>query len=853
MRDAAVRLTGLDPGLDPKPRARTRSWGSLPAPARLYIAVAIAAAVVVLGLALRSSIDLLTVSAVAGIAALTSSLRLPLPKMKAGATLSVSFIVTFASLLALGPNATALVAVAGALSQSVLGPRGSSQLYRALFNVACLVLTAHVTSAAWSTFGGVAGDLTWPQALPPLVGATSVYFLANTGMVALTIALCTSRPVGRVWQESFLGTSPSYFIGAAIATAIAEALMRGHWEFIPAVGAPAGLTLWAYKVHTEASLALQRSEERYALAASGANDGLWDWDLTTGQIHLSARWRSMVGMGGDASVGRPQEWLDRVHADDRTALTAALEAHVAGETDYFEHEHRILHSDGAYRWVLCRGAAVRGADGRASRIAGSLTDVTERKRAQESLRRAAMHDALTGLPNRALFVELVREALERGQQSPDARSAVLFLDLDHFKTVNDTLGHFIGDELLIVTSKRLQSCLRESDTLARLGGDEFTILLPDLKSVEEATLIATRIQRAVQSPLCLGGRDVFVSASIGIAMSTGDHADPVVIMRDADAAMYRAKAAGKARHELFDDEMHAQALERLALENDLRVAVEHGGAHGGLSLAYQPIVNVTTREVVGVEALARWTRGGHDVPPSVFIPLAEAIGVMDQLGSWVLRTACREFVALRRTRPEGHLSSVAVNVSGVQLTQPSYVSAVLGALRESALPPSALRLEITEAAFLKSPEIVTSVLLDLRTAGVGICLDDFGAGSSSLGRLHQVPFDALKIDRSVIASVADVDRPAMVESVLALARMLGADVIAEGVETEAQLLALERLGCGHAQGFVLSKPVPVSELDACLANPQSRIANGLAGSPAGDLEHGLAGGQDGSAGGLVLH
>ncbi len=800
---------------------RTREWASLPGIARAYTVVVTAAGAGVLYGALRPSVDFVpTVLSVAAMAALTASLRMPLPKMRAGATLSASFIVNFASLLTLGANATTLVAIAGALSQSIHGLKSGRQLYRTLFNVACLVITVQAAAFTFHAMGGVTGTLSWPNALPPLAGAVITYFAVNTGFVATAIALCTSRPVGTVWQESFLGSGPSYFIGAAFATAVAGTIVIGHWEILMAVAVPAGLSLWAYKVHAESSLALQRSEERYALAASGANDGLWDWDLATNTIHLSARWRTMLGLTEMASPGGPEEWLNRVHPDDLAALTAALNAHTTGQTDQVQHEHRILHCDGSYRWFLCRGAAVRGADGRATRIAGSLTDVTERIRAQEALWRAAQHDTLTGLPNRALFVELLQQALNHGRRNPEVRSAVLFLDLDGFKIVNDTLGHVIGDELLVVTSKRLRSCLRDSDTLARLGGDEFVILLQDPRSVCEATLVADRIQRAVQAPLSLGGRDIFVSASIGIAMSSDNYTDPIVIMRDADAAMYKAKAAGKARYVLFNDGMHQQVLDRQALEHHLREAI----THDGLAVCYQPIVNLTTRRVVSFEALARWTREGQDVPPSVFIPVAEELGLMDELGAWVLRTACREFALLRDRFPAACLTGIGVNVSSGQLTQPSFVSVVVNTLRDTQLPPSALHIEIAEAAFVKNPDAVTAVLFQLHAAGVRISVGDFGTGLSSLSHLHRVPIDLLKIDRPLVETLTNPDRLMTVESILAVAKTIGCHVSAEGVETDAQLLELKRLGCDHAQGFLFSRPLSTAAVEAYLERAQAPTA-----------------------------
>ncbi len=558
--------------------------------------------------------------------------------------------------------------------------------------------------------------------------------------------------------------------------------------------------------HATAQLALRRSEERYALAAAGANDGLWDWDLVAGDVHFSARWRGMLGLSIEAGSGRPHDWLDRVHPEDRQNLKVALDAHVAGHTEHFTHEHRMLHSDGNYRWMLCKGAAVRRPDGTATRLAGSLTDVTDR-------RRAAQHDALTDLPNRVLFVELLGQALERGRRPLGRPCAVLFLDLDRFKIVNDSVGHQTGDQLLVAVARRLQACVRDGDVVARLGGDEFTLLLNELPNIEHAHRVAERILDSIQMPLSLNGREIFTSASIGIAISKPEYARTDEIMRDADSAMYRAKTRGKARYEVFDAELHAQVVDRLGLENDLRRAVERRE----LSLMFQPIVSLATGLPESVETLVRWSRGGVEVPPVTFIPVAEEIGVIEALGAWVLQQACRQFSTWQAVLGDRAIGGITVNVSTRQLVRPSFVSIVQAAVSDARMSPGALRLEITETALMKSPEIVEDVLRQLRAFGVKIYLDDFGTGYSSLSHLHKLPVDALKIDRSFVASLMHRDRPAIVESILALARTLGTLVIAEGVETEDQLRELARLGCAQGQGYFFARPLSPNDAEAYFA------------------------------------
>ena len=358
--------------------------------------------------------------------------------------------------------------------------------------------------------------------------------------------------------------------------------------------------------------------------------------------------------GQPASV-RPEEWIDRVHADDIAPLKEALEAHLAGKTDHFQHEHRIRHEDGTYRRFLCRGVAVRGAGRRAVRIAGSLTDTTERAVAQERLHSAGFLDPLTGLCNRAVFVEgLGRRLDEFKEQRAGSRFAVLYLDLDRFKVVNDSLGHLVGDELLTAVSRRLESCLRQGDALARLGGDEFAILLNELGDANQANAIAFRIQDALSAPFSIGGREVFTSASIGIAFGRAHYNNPDEIMRDADTAMYHAKSRGKARHELFDADMHARELDRLGLENDLRHAVNNND----FEVHYQPIVLLDSGMCVGFESLVRWTRNGKPVSPATFIPLAEELGhhrAARHVGAAAgVRHVRRLAAAVSRRRPRLH-------------------------------------------------------------------------------------------------------------------------------------------------------------------------------------------------------
>ena len=567
---------------------------------------------------------------------------------------------------------------------------------------------------------------------------------------------------------------------------------------------------------TRANEALKRNEQRLALAAVGANDGLWEWDLRSKEFYSSERWRAMSGLSTPAGIGRPEEWMERVHPDDIAPLRNALEAHLSGKTEVLQHEHRMRHEDGTYRRFLCRGIAERGSGGRPARIAGSLTDTTDRASTQERLHSVAFADPLTGLCNRAVFVEgLGRRLDELKQRRGGSRFAACYLDLDRFKVVNDSLGHPVGDELLTAVSRRLESCLRPGDALARLGGDEFAILLNELDDATQANAVAFRIQEALSAPFSIAGREVFTSASIGIAFSGADYNSADEMLRDADTAMYHAKSRGKARHELFDADMHARELDRVGLENDLRRAVKNND----FEVHYQPIVLLATGRCVGFESLVRWTRNGKPISPVTFIPLAEELGIIEPLGTWVLQQACATFADWQRRFPASGLDYITVNVSSRQLMQQNFLLLVEQAVDHAGLKPCDLRLEITETALMDNPHEAAKLLGELREFGAKIYLDDFGCGYSSLSHLHKLPVDALKIDRSFVKSLLLPDRPAIVESILALARTLNTSVVAEGIEEDIQARELERLGCTHAQGYLFSRPLSVSAVeDLLMAN-----------------------------------
>ncbi len=782
---------------------------------------------------------------------LASTLKVRLPLTRSASTMSVSYVVDFTALLLLGPEQTVFVAAASAITQSTLNVRKGNPFYRTLFNIAAIVLTINAAGAVFRLSGGGAGQLTWPHIATPLLAAATAYYLANTASVSIAVALTSGQQLFRVWNDNFLWCAPSYFVGATVAMVSATIVNGANEWLLPILIPPVYLTFRSYKVylgrledeqrHTlqvtelhdqaqqalkfaqqsegkvrETLLLLKQSEERYALAAAGSNDGLWDWDVVRNRVYFSPRWKAMLGLSDEEVGNTLLDWLNRVHSDEVEGLRAALGAHLAGETPHFEHEHRIQTAAGAYRWMLCRGIAVRDADGTATRVAGSQTDVTDRHEAQARMEHAARHDSLTNLPNRSAFMQELGRVLARSKRVGDYRYSVLFVDVDRFKLVNDSLGHLVGDQLLTAVAHKLATCLRTGDVLARLGGDEFTILLDGINGASDVEFVAERVQSLFREPMRLGsGREIFVTTSIGITMGGPhyDHAEE--LLRDADTAMYRAKALGKACHVVFEQRMRDHAVVRLNLETELRRAIENDE----LKLVYQPVIALKHGALAGFEALLRWERpGGEMIPPSEFIPLAEETGVIVPLGIWVLGEACRQAALWQRQYHFDTPLTMSVNISPRQLMQPGIVEAVGQMLRKHSLAHGTLALEITESALADDATTAMRIFKDLKTLPIQLMLDDFGTGYSSLGHLHRFPVDTVKIDRSFLEKdPLDPSGSNVLAAVVSLAQSLGKGVIVEGIETAEQVDRLRKLRCPHAQGFYFSKPVEASEAGALIA------------------------------------
>ncbi|MEA5540826.1 EAL domain-containing protein [Limnoraphis robusta Tam1] len=570
--------------------------------------------------------------------------------------------------------------------------------------------------------------------------------------------------------------------------------------------------------------ALKSSEDRWKLALQGSNDGIWDWNVQTNELFFSPRAKEMLGYEDHEINNHLAEWEKQIHPEDRERVLKAIEDHLDQKNHNYSTEYRIRCKDGSYKWVLHRGQALWNDQGDPIRMVGSQTDLSqqqaalrERKQAEAKLFYFAYHDSLTRLPNRAFFMDKLQLTLNQARQHSDHLFAVLFIDLDRFKLVNDGLGHLAGDELLIRVGQKLQHCIKSNDTLARLGGDEFAILLDKIQGISDSILVAELILATLQEPFLLEEQSVSISASIGITLShyyASNHSykHSTDILRDADLAMYHAKHHSSLRYAIFDSKMQMNTLMRLRLENDLRAAIESSK----LKVYYQPIVCFKTGKIKSFEALVRLPDPKKGlISPGEFIPIAEETGLIVPLGEWVLRAACQQ---LRQWQIQEGLDpniSVSVNVAGQQFSQKKIVRQVQQILQETELTPANLRLEITESAIAEHLEWVAKRLTQLQQMGIQILIDDFGTGYSSLDRLQRFPIDTLKIDRSFVSQMTSPNSNSkFVEAIANFAHSLGFSIVAEGIETLEQKQIIQQIGCEYGQGNLFSAAVDAATMTA---------------------------------------
>jgi diguanylate cyclase (GGDEF)-like protein/PAS domain S-box-containing protein len=591
---------------------------------------------------------------------------------------------------------------------------------------------------------------------------------------------------------------------------VVESLDAGANDYVTK---PVQLDVLSARVRTQlarvaADKDVAEREERLALAVPGSNDGLWDWTIATGEVFYSERWRTLTGLEPATTVADTSAWFERVHPDDLPRLQAQLDQHLGGGSAHFECEHRVRGATGAYRWMLARGLAQRTAAGVATRMAGSLTDISQGKAA----------DALTGLPNRVLFLDRLNRLIRYAQRDRSLQFALLYVDLDRFKRVNDTLGHHAGDELLVQLGRRLERCLRSSDTVARvdvaavsgnvvarIGGDEFAVILTGLRAPQDVGTVAQRILETLAEPFTILGRPLFAAASIGIATCAEPYTDAGEMCRDADLALYDAKAAGRSCYRVFELAMRERAEAAFHLETDLH----HATQRGELAVYYQPIVAVTSGQVTGVEALLRWRHPGRGLlAAEVFLPVAEESGQIVPIGFWAFDEVCRQLRAWLAEGRHAQSLTVGVNLSARQLAEPGLASRLAAIARAHQVPPAHVELEISERAVMSDLARASDTVVQLRAAGFRLTLDDFGTGYASLTDLRRLPVDRLKLDRSLLAVANDrTRREGLMPSVVALAREMHVDIVAAGIETAAELAQLRAMRCDVAQGFYFLEPV----------------------------------------------
>jgi len=562
---------------------------------------------------------------------------------------------------------------------------------------------------------------------------------------------------------------------------------------------------------------LRATARIHELAMQGAHDGVWSWNPVTKELLVGPRLLSILGYA-ENFLPNTDAWLKLVHRDDVAHYNSTVAAHLKGLSAHFYCEYRVRARSGEYRWIASRGIALRDRRGIATLMVGSVSDITERRRNEEQIQFLAFHDQLTGLPNRRQLAERLPQALAEAQQHGH-RVAVLFIDLDRFKNINDTLGHNVGDQLLQSVALRLQQCLAATDTIVRQGGDEFIVVLPSVRASEQATQAAEQVLAALATPFREQGYDFLISASIGIAFFPEDGRDGPTLLRNADTAMYEVKSAGGGAVRCHTGLMNERVPLRVSLENRLQHALERGE----LSLHYQPQVEVASGRMVGAEALLRWKTDEGFISPERFIPVAEETGLILPIGAWVLETAIAQAAAWRQEY--GWAPRIAVNLSPRQFWRRGMAESILAQLAAVGLPNDAIELEITESMLLRPEGDSIEELRILHGAGLRLALDDFGTGYSSLSYLRLLPIDVLKVDRAFIAALTDdsdessdneSDSLAIVRAVLAMAHTLGFDVVAEGVETSAQLVRLRDLDCGYYQGYLFSRPLAAEDFAARL-------------------------------------
>ncbi|MEP7211495.1 MAG: EAL domain-containing protein [Acidobacteriota bacterium] len=779
-----------------------------------------------------------------------SRITVKIPKLKSHIAVSDTFI--FLALLLFGGELAIILAAIEAFFSSW---RFCSKKITVFFNSSVMALSTLAVVGALRLLGlyyegalhGHPGSI--QDFVVALAVIAIVQFGVNTTLASVHDTLKNALPLWETWKSKYIWTFITYIVGAACAGILVQLSESIGFGVVIAAFPVIYLIFLSYKMYLsnveismkqaeqaeqyasileERSAALRESEQRFRSAFNYAPIGIALVSPTGEWLKVNRELCKILGYTeAEFLATNFQSMLVR---EDLGITLVKIHELSAGTTANCQMEHRYTHKSGRTVWASWSVSADTDTRNENSNLIFQIQDITEKMQAEQKLKHEATHDALTGLPNRSFFMGRLSHALKRSREERNYSVSVLFIDLDRFKNVNDSLGHVVGDLLLVNISERLRECLRPDDIVARLGGDEFTILVEGRYAHEEVTNIAERILERFAEPFDLHGHEVYSSASIGVLHASSAHSTSEDIMRDADTAMYHAKRAGKGRHELFDENMHEAAKETLRLETDLRRAVENKE----FSIYYQPIFSIATGRIEAIEALARWNHPLlGNLSPRKFVPLAEEIGLIDAFGEQILRKACLEMGAEICSRASLAGVRLSVNLSSRQFSQPSLVDRITAILDETNFPAASLKIEITESVFFEYQERAIEMLHILRGRGIDIDIDDFGTGYSNLSYLVRLPISSLKIDRSFIKPITDDGaNTEIVRTIISLARNLGLRVVAEGVETAAQLEALKSLECEGAQGYLLARPMDLDKMREYLSGlgerPQVPLLSDLA-------------------------
>jgi diguanylate cyclase (GGDEF)-like protein/PAS domain S-box-containing protein len=759
--------------------------------------------------------------------AIGSRITVRIPRLKSHLAVSDTFI--FLALLQYGGEAAVLLAATEAFFSSW---RFCNKKITVLFNACIMAVSATAVLVALEVFSLYPPEIAHINSFNNLaliiLITTLVYFVVNSGLTSFHGALKSSEPFWETWKTSYLWTSITYFAGG-LSAAVLDYLIHEISFFILFASVPViWIVFQTYKTYLKnveisllqaqqaneyasvletQSIALRESEERFRSAFNYAPIGIALVSRTGEWLKVNNALRQLLGYDEEEFLSA--DFQSFIYPEDLGEVLVKFHLLLSGKAPTSQLEYRFLNKNSEIVWVHWSVSTTGNADSDNPNFIFQIQDITDRKKSEEALHYKATHDVLTGLPNRSLFMVRLNEAFGKYKTDSDYRVSVLFIDLDRFKIVNDSLGHQIGDALLIEIAARLKECLRPSDLVARLGGDEFTILVEGNFLDKEVLGIADRINKKFTLPFDLTGHEVYSSASIGILHASEKHANPDDLMRDADIAMYQAKRGGKSRYEVFDPNMHEEVKQVHELSNDLRRAIEKNE----LQVYYQPIVLLETGKITGFEALARWNHPKYGlIPATKFIHLAEESGLIGILGMNILEKACKQGKLWNENLSAENAVSISVNLSCKQFSNRNLVKHIFDVLDATEFDPKLLKFEITESVFLEHKERAIEMLHQLRNSGIEINIDDFGTGYSNLSCLTQMPISTLKIDRSFIDQLdQNGTNLEIAEIILKLAGVLNMSVIAEGIESEAQLNKLKKMGCQGGQGYFFGRPMEPDE------------------------------------------